>query len=90
MQLEPLHDKSKRPLRHFTPNRAVADRDGDLVAGVPGVEVGWSVLAIIHGDDDPEESTDDRHSRILRLCLGHLAPVAQRSKVIGFGPRLRT
>jgi hypothetical protein len=42
------------------------------------VEVGWSVLTIIHGDDDPEESTDDRLSRILRLCLGHLAPVAQR------------
>ena len=63
MQDGPLRDQPERTRRQVT-TQETRWRDGDecLVRSVADVKVRWRMIIEVHGDDDPEESTDLGHA----------------------------
>lgn len=43
---------------------AIINTDHGLIGAVFGVEVGWRMIVVIHGDDDPEEARQFRHGSV--------------------------
>src|SRR5947209_9565134 len=72
MKSPPLENETCRAIRHMATDAPIRDVEGNVHARVPGVEVRWSMLSIIHRDDDSEETRDYRHSQfsfVRRLLL---------------------
>ena len=62
MQRTPFRYVCQGTLRKFSidPTRGYLDRNFEIA--VNGVEVRWSMIAVVHGNDDPKEATDFRHA----------------------------
>lgn len=49
----------------MTSDNACCDLNGDFILAIFGVKMRWSMIAIIHPDDNPEESGNLRHGKNL-------------------------
>ncbi|MDA8989964.1 hypothetical protein N9H45_00380 [Opitutales bacterium] len=54
----------------MTGHNARRDLYGDLILTILGVKMRWSMVAIIHPDDDPEKSGNFRHGERLGAFRG--------------------
>jgi len=51
-------------LGELTVDHTRSNLDGNFVFAVKGVKVGRGVVAVLHGDHDPEEATDLWHGAV--------------------------
>src|SRR4028118_1308977 len=58
----PLEHQRSGAWRKFAVHPTIGDADLNLISGVPGVEVRWLMVIMIHGDNDSEEPADLRHA----------------------------
>ncbi len=75
MQLAPLLDVRKRPLRHFAAHVAGPDIDRNFEFAMNGIKVRRAMVSVVHGDDDSEEATELWHSR--RTCPRRREPAVE-------------
>jgi hypothetical protein len=78
MQVPPFYDKRLHARGKSAMNVGIGDANRHLLSSVPGVKVSWLMLAMVHGDDDAEETTNLRHSFRLYLTLSGCSTVVRR------------
>jgi len=61
MQIIPFQYVGQRPFRKGAIDLAGFELDGDFEIAVDGMEMSRSMSPVVHGDDDPKESTEFRH-----------------------------
>ena len=71
MEIPPFEQQGSDSVRKITLHESVVDTHGSLPSSVPGVEMSGTMLAMVHGDDNPKEPTDLRHGEMLPRTLTH-------------------
>ena len=70
MQLPPLLDQAKRPGVDVAFDGSSFDLDSDFLSLIFGMEMRWSMVAPVHVDDNPKESTDDKALSVRNAGFG--------------------
>jgi hypothetical protein len=61
MNIVPIEHQAQGPSREMTFNNSQIDLDRHFVFALLGVEVRWTVVAVVHHDHDPKEPAEFWH-----------------------------